>query len=380
MYGKREHICPNERNEELTLLMTLFGLARSSIITDWLYSGQKNVPFRGTISHTGPDSNNCWLISGPAFITIFWGARYHWTITFASSSSISLPLLYQACWASFFRLNSEWKTLFMCGHTSSSAFSTFLTKSNVSTWSRVSIEDLVRISQDFGSLCDYCISWFFHSHSPPFLLIVVGTDVVNGPAGGSFVVFANGFVVAGEIDDFVVVVGVVFPPSWDNFTSVYATDGLVVRRLAPSNLKTPWVRNFLLIHIWATACWMLVLTMRMRRIGLPRVGLPFESVVHEHPVLVAHLITALAWFFWRNYCSSKLAPFLFNFPHKILEFENLLKLSSTSGNSSKFLVSSIDVTLTGKAAGRSLGVKSWWRKVKKTTWPTWKPAKSGELG
>ena len=104
------------RNEELTLLMTLFGLARSSIITDWLYSGQKNVPFRGTISHTGPDSNNCWLISGPAFITIFWGAQYHWTITFASSSSISLPLLYQACWASFFRLNFEWKTLFMCGH------------------------------------------------------------------------------------------------------------------------------------------------------------------------------------------------------------------------------------------------------------------------
>ena len=98
---------------------------------------------------------------------------------------------------------------------------------------------MVRISQDFGSLCDYCISWFFHSHSPPFLLIVVGTDVVNGPAGGSFVVFANGFVVAGEIDGFVVVVGVVFPPSWDNFTSVYATDGLVVRRLAPSNLKTP---------------------------------------------------------------------------------------------------------------------------------------------
>ena len=100
----------------MTLLMTLFGLARSSIITDWLYSGQKNVPFRGTISHTGPDSNNCWLISGPAFITIFWGARYHWTITFASSSSISLPLLYQACLASFFRLNFEWKTLFMCGH------------------------------------------------------------------------------------------------------------------------------------------------------------------------------------------------------------------------------------------------------------------------
>ena len=76
----------------------------------------------------------------------------------------------------------------------------------------------VGISQDFGSLCDYCISWFFHSHSPPFLLIVVGTGVVNGPAGGSFVVFANGFVVvAGEIDGFVVVV---FPPSWDNFTSV----------------------------------------------------------------------------------------------------------------------------------------------------------------
>jgi len=49
---------------------------------------------------------------------------------------------------------------------------------------------------------------------------VVGTGVVNGPAGGSFVVFANGFVVAGEIDGFVVVVGVVFPPSWDNFTSV----------------------------------------------------------------------------------------------------------------------------------------------------------------
>ena len=116
IYGNSEHICPNERNEELTLLMTLFGLARSSIITDWLYSGQKNVPFRGTISHTGPDSNNCWLISGPAFITIFWGTRYHWTITFASSSSTSLPLLYQACWASFFRLNSEWKTLFMCGH------------------------------------------------------------------------------------------------------------------------------------------------------------------------------------------------------------------------------------------------------------------------
>ena len=105
----------------------------------------------------------------------------------------------------------------------------------------------VGISQDFGSLCDYCISWFFHSHSPPFLLIVVGTGVVNGPAGGSFVVFANGFVVAAKIDGFVVVVGVVFPLSSDNFTSVYATDGLVVRRLAPSNLKTPRVRNILMI-------------------------------------------------------------------------------------------------------------------------------------
>ena len=37
--------------------------------------------------------------------------------------------------------------------------------------------------------------------------------------------------------------------------------------------------------------------------------------------------------------------------------ENLLKLSSTSGNSSKFFVSSIAVTLTGKAAGRSLIIK-----------------------
>ena len=37
--------------------------------------------------------------------------------------------------------------------------------------------------------------------------------------------------------------------------------------------------------------------------------------------------------------------------------ENLLKLSSTSGNSSKFFVSSIAVTLTGKAAGRSLIMK-----------------------
>ena len=41
-----------------------------------------------------------------------------------------------------------------------------------------------------------------------------------------------------------------------------------------------------------------------------------------------------------------------NFGFEILE--NLLKLSSTSGNSSKFFVSSIAVTLTGKAAGRSL--------------------------
>ena len=32
-------------------------------------------------------------------------------------------------------------------------------------------------------------------------------------------VFANGFVVAAEVNGFVVV-GVVFPPSWDNFTSV----------------------------------------------------------------------------------------------------------------------------------------------------------------
>ena len=68
---------------------------------------------------------------------------------------------------------------------------------------------MVGISQDFGSLCDYCISWFFHSHSPPFLLIVVGTGVVNGPADGSFVVFANGFVVAAKIDGF----AVVFSPS-----------------------------------------------------------------------------------------------------------------------------------------------------------------------
>ena len=44
-----------------------------------------------------------------------------------------------------------------------------------------------------------------------------------------------------------------------------------------------------------------------------------------------------------------------NFGFEILE--NLLKLSSTSGNSSKFFVSSIAVTLTGKAAGRSLIVK-----------------------
>ena len=44
-----------------------------------------------------------------------------------------------------------------------------------------------------------------------------------------------------------------------------------------------------------------------------------------------------------------------NFGFEILE--NLLKLSSTSGNSSKFFVSSIAVTLTGKAAGRSLIIK-----------------------